>query len=1365
MADVGIRVTVEGGTLQGVIAQSVVIENLTLYGNVLAAQPPADTDDGILPPCPYPGLAYFGPQDSGLFFGREAAIAGLKYAVTRRSLTALVGASGSGKSSVVLAGLAPRLNADGGWRFSHFRIGTEQDRNPFLALARALVPLYGERTAVERLEEVTTLAAKLQSGAVDLANVLGACLVHEPGKRILLVADQFEELFTLGVEEETRRSFIATLLGGIPERADGSAPNVCLVMTMRADFYGMALRHRPLADALQGRVENLGPMTRKELRDAIVLPAGVVRFESGLVDTLLDEVERRPGSLPLLQFALREMWGQQQKRCVTRASYDAIGGVEGALAQHAQAIYDSATAKGENRIQVQLFRRLFTRLVTPGEGAEDTRRVVGRDELGPDAWALAQRLADEGNRLVVTSAPAPELEAAEVVHEALIRNWPTLVDWINRDREFQLWLRRLKPRVEDRRKAPGDDDTLLRGAALVQAEEFLARRAEELSDEEKAYIGACAAARRVREAAARAEQERRIQDAERIAEEQKKVAAAQRRTNRVMIAVATLMLVLMVLGKWAFDTYVQEKQVAALLSARRWSSQSRLDLDVQAPRNLLLALNSIAKTKENGAFSLTESRKLLGDLLNATGGIPFRYMAAPSAVAFSPDDRWLAVAAADEIELRDVQGPATRVPLGKYERVTRLAFSPNGHFLAAGSADGTVRLWDMEATDRGASAHVLAGHHGEVLDLAIGPDNRLATGGHDGTARVWDLTAADIAASGIVLPLGDVRRAVTSVAFSDDGRFLATASSTYDYKRVGERDKTTIRLWNAQALGPSTQPNAVDFDIDVRKLALSHGGQWLAAGATENYHVALMRVAALDRPFWLPVDQWVTRLAFSPDDKWLATPSHYDVPMWDLTTPDPSTAPLYLRGHKSTVEDLAFSRDGKWFATASDDSTVRLWDTAQPLQRSPSVLLGHEGGVVAVAFSPDGRRLATASGDRTVRLWDTSSPAAEPTALRVYDESTKLRLWNLSDPGAPPRALGDDLKAGAGSVFSPDGKWLGAITHANRVNFIVLWKLSDPSPTPHVLPYPGSVLATPVFGGRWLATVGWGDPTISLWDLTASDPTSNPRILRGHGRHVRSLAISPDGKRLVSAGDDGFVTVWDLMADDPEATQQHLDAGGLTVRAVAISDDGRHVIAGSWAADNTTSGNTARIWDLTRPDGAATPIKVEFAGRVFEVALSHDGRWAAAASWDQTAQLIDLNKPTARPFVLRGHAARVLSVVFSRDNEWVATGSEDTTARLWSLKAPDPSAEPIVLPAPYGVGNVAFSPDSRLLALNPTEQRASPFSPDGRFATSGTDTRIYHVRLEDLIGMACRTAGRDLTADEQKDRELDAKVCQSSAMR
>jgi formylglycine-generating enzyme required for sulfatase activity len=484
-----IRTDVGGGGVQGFVGtESVRIENLNFYGTALPGQPPQDVDAGAIPPCPYPGLAYFGPQDSALFFGRNAAIARLEAAVTKQALTALVGASGSGKSSVVLAGLAPRLNLRGGWRFSHFRVGTEPNKDPFLALARALVPLLGEHGPADQLEEVQKLAGKLAGGSVDLSNVMGACRASNPGKRILLIADQFEEMFTLVSDEAIRHRFIDVLLAGFSDCAAGGPPDICLVLTLRADFYGMALRHRPLADALQGRVENLGPMTRDELRDAIVRPAGAVAFENGLVDTLLDDVGSRPGSLPLLQFALREMWGRLDKRRMTRAIYEAIGGVEGALAQRAQAIFESLTTGSNDAHAVMLFRRLFTRMVSLGEGAEDTRRIVGREELGPEEWALAQRLAGEDNRLVVTSAPAPGHETAEVVHEALIRNWPTFIEWVNRDRIFQSWLRQLKSRVDDWRKHPDDDGTLMRGGPLRIAEDWLQRRGEELAEDEWGYI-------------------------------------------------------------------------------------------------------------------------------------------------------------------------------------------------------------------------------------------------------------------------------------------------------------------------------------------------------------------------------------------------------------------------------------------------------------------------------------------------------------------------------------------------------------------------------------------------------------------------------------------------------------------------------------------------------------------------------------------------------------------------------------------------------------------------------------------------------------------------------------------------------------
>jgi tetratricopeptide (TPR) repeat protein len=492
-----IETTITGGQIQGVAgAGTVVIENFTIYNR--AAEEPAITDVAgePMPPCPYPGLAYFGPADADLFFGRDAAIARLAEAVGRQSLTALVGASGSGKSSVVLAGLAPHLHAARGWRFSHFRIGTDSD--PFMALARALVPLYVESDSdTERLLNTRQLAEALKAGELKLGDVFADCRARNKGTRVLLIADQFEEAFTLVKDEALLPRFIDVLLAGFPDPTAGNSPDICLVLTLRADFYGRALHHRPLADALQGHIENLGPMNRRELQAAICRPAesANVSFEPGLVETLLDEVENKPGSLPLLQFALREMWGRQEQRKITRKSYDEIGGVEGALAKRAETIFAAMTENGANPQEARAFQRLFTRLVTLGEGQEDTRRVVERRELGADAWALAQRLADENNRLVVTSAATPEHETAELIHEALIRHWPTLADWINRDRAFQSWLRQLAPRVNEWRENPGDPGTLLRGGALAVAEDWLQRRREEVSDEERAYIAASVASR------------------------------------------------------------------------------------------------------------------------------------------------------------------------------------------------------------------------------------------------------------------------------------------------------------------------------------------------------------------------------------------------------------------------------------------------------------------------------------------------------------------------------------------------------------------------------------------------------------------------------------------------------------------------------------------------------------------------------------------------------------------------------------------------------------------------------------------------------------------------------------------------------
>ncbi len=241
MTESSINATVTGGAAGVVGAQVVRIENL--YVGAAPPSTPAPTV-GPIPPCPYPGLAYFGPQDAARFFGREQAIQGLVAAVKKRSFTALVGASGSGKSSVVLAGLAPRLSAEAGWRSTYFRIGTEPDKNPFAAVARALSPLLETSDFVERLANLQKLANALSSSEISLANVIAECRACNPGKRILLIADQFEEAFTLVSNEAPRNRFLDELIAAFPDPNHGAPSDVCLVLTLRADFYNAALRYR-----------------------------------------------------------------------------------------------------------------------------------------------------------------------------------------------------------------------------------------------------------------------------------------------------------------------------------------------------------------------------------------------------------------------------------------------------------------------------------------------------------------------------------------------------------------------------------------------------------------------------------------------------------------------------------------------------------------------------------------------------------------------------------------------------------------------------------------------------------------------------------------------------------------------------------------------------------------------------------------------------------------------------------------------------------------------------------------------------------------------------------------------------------------
>jgi TIR domain len=473
--------------------------------------------------CPYRGLYPFREEDAAFFCGREAFTDQLVEAVEHTSLVAVVGASGSGKSSVVRAGLIPRLRqtkAGGVWEIATL---VPTDR-PLHSLAAALVPiLEPEMTRVDRLAEINKLAGHFADGTVALRDVVADALRAQPGTdRLLLFVDQWEELYTLATGDGARRRFLAEVLDASAKRA------ITIVLTLRGDFFGQALSDRSFADRLQDAQVNLGPMKSEELRRSITEPAekAGLRFERGLIDRILEDVGQEPGNLPLLEFVLASLWEQRQGDTLLHDAYERMGGVQGAIAACGDAEFEKL-----NTAQKEAAKRYLVQMVRPGEATEDTRQRA-RLPIGNEvALTVLRRLADA--RLVVTTRNlATGEETVEVSHEALIRNWALLRGWVDQDREFLRNKARIEATAAIWEREKRDPSRLLpAGRPLAEGEEMLANRREDLPASVVAFIEASAA------------------------------AAASRRRSTLLIRAAALAAVLLTLasGGLYWDLYVREQ--------------------------------------------------------------------------------------------------------------------------------------------------------------------------------------------------------------------------------------------------------------------------------------------------------------------------------------------------------------------------------------------------------------------------------------------------------------------------------------------------------------------------------------------------------------------------------------------------------------------------------------------------------------------------------------------------------------------------------------------------------------------------------------------------------------------------------------
>lgn len=827
---------------------------------------------------PYVGLFAFGEADAAYFFGREKLTGALVEHLKEKRLLVLFGASGSGKSSVLRAGVLPAFPGVSSLVFT-------PGPNPLEECAVRLAARAGVAPGPVRAE----LAAEPGTFHRMVRQILaGRQESDSAADELLVVVDQFEEVFTLCSDAQERQRFVASLV----HAAQAPDSRTRVAIAVRSDFYTHCTRLAGLVEALPHAHHPVGPMTAEELRAAIVQPAARSRLtvEGALLTALTADAHGRPGALPLLSHALLETWKLRRGNALTLAGYRAAGGIEGALTQTAEKFYNAL-----NESRQRAARRLFLRLVALGEGTEDTKRRVPRQELdsGPDTGFVVE----QATRARLLTADADHVEIA---HEALIRCWPRLGGWLEEDRGQVRLHRALTEATTVWESLDHDPDTLYRGVRLAAAKDL---PPQALTAREHAFLKAS-------ESAAQQTQQR---DRRRL-----------RRLRRLAGALVVLLVCAVAAAGFAVraqNTVTRQRNEAVALRAA--DEAVRL-----SPHHPSLAVQVALAAYRQTPQDRTEDA-LLSSLSVASIG---PRTAGPGLIGRSPaghtpavpaDGRTLAMADGSQIVLWDMKDPRRPSRLGTTDGagLGPIQFTQDGDTLLGVDGSRTLWLWDVtNPLDPRVLSKRPTGHADTVYSVAVRRDGRLAaTSSYDDTIRLWDIS--DPARPRMVDKLTGHDDDVKPVVFSPDGKTLASGSNDHH-----------VRIWDVtdpHHAAPIAVLEGHEHFVDA--LAYSPDGRTLLSGS-DDHTAKLWDIS--DLPRHRPLGDLarhtdiVTGVAFASHGRTAVTVGIDGVVnAWDMTDRARPAPQAHLTNPRGTVKEVRYLKADGTFLTVTAHHSVQIWYT------------------------------------------------------------------------------------------------------------------------------------------------------------------------------------------------------------------------------------------------------------------------------------------------------------------------------------------------------------------------------------------------------------------------------------------------------